>query len=255
MLRYLTVLLTLALSSLVWADFDAAADAYRRKDYVTAFEEFIALARAGDARAQTVIAMMYKYGESTAADPAEAFYWYQQAANAGYAPAMFNVGDMYRQGLGIEQDTAQAIDWLTRAAEAGFERANDSLARLNAEPVSSDHRRDPAIPWSQSWNFRLPNDIRFAAPDTATERQARYRVQLGAMGTRAAADRLWQWLSQNQPRLFADLEPIVLLTQRGERSIYRVQAGPFTGFESAQRFCENLSTVEPRADCLPLPAR
>lgn len=252
--RLLTFIL-IFVAALARADFDTAAEAYRNKQYPAAFEAFSELAEAGDARAQTVLAMMYKYGESVPINLEAAFRWYREAARSGYAPAMFNLGEMYRTGAGTNTDPAKAIEWLRRAAEAGYERANESLAKLNAEPVPSEVRADPAVPWSQAWNFRLPNDIRFAAngtdiaPDVAG---TIYRAQLGAMRTRASANRLWDWLSQLQPRLFRSLEPIVLLTERDQQQLYRVQAGPFDDLAEVRTFCEQLQRAEPRAECVPV---
>ncbi len=238
------------------ADFESAAAAYRLNDYEAAFNGFLPLAEAGDARAQTVIAMMYKYGESVPLDLEAAFDWYLRAAEAGYAPAMFNVGEMYRLGKGTGQDDTRAIEWLTRAAAAGYHQANDSLAALNAEPVASDKRADPTVPWSKAWNFRLPNDIRFSAPaagiDATIVPDAEYRVQLGAMRTRAGASRLWDWLAGTQPLLFDGLSPVVLLTERDDQSLYRVQASPFEDLAAAKSFCARLKRVEPRAECLPV---
>ena len=255
MARHLILLTCLIAPLTSEADFETAAEAYRSNNYPVAFDAFMDLAESGDARAQTIVAMMYKYGESVEADPAASFRWYLEAARAGYAPAMFNVGDMYRTGIGIEADPARAIEWLKRAAEAGYERANQSLAILNQEPVSSETRADPKVPWSQAWDFRLPNSIRFA--DTAdipavVEPDLEYRAQLGAMRSRAGANRLWDWLNQGNPRLFRGLQATVLLTERDQQQLYRVQAGPFEDLSRARAFCQRLLRAEPRADCLPV---
>ncbi|MDZ7685094.1 MAG: SPOR domain-containing protein [Gammaproteobacteria bacterium] len=249
----LAALLALPLS--LNADFETAARLYRNNNYPAAFEEFMALAEDGDARAQTVIAMMHKYGEAVPQDPQAAFDWYLKAAKSGYAPAMFNVGEMYRTGRGVEVDRRHAIDWLTRAAAKGFERANDSLAKLNAAPATSDERADPTVPWSRDWDFRLPNTIRFPSPDEdapVIEPNAVYRAQLGAMTTRAAANRLWRVLSEGYPSLFDGLQPTVLMAEYDQRRIYRVRAGPFEDRRAAKAFCERLKRAEPRAECQPV---
>jgi hypothetical protein len=249
----LALLLTTSLAS---ADFESAAEAYRDKDYVSAYRQFLPLANAGDARAQTVLALMYKYGESVPEDPAKAFEWYMKAAESGYAPALFSVGEMYAEGLGVEQDEEAAIQWLTRAAEAGFQRANDLLSSLGASRVVDGKQVDESVPWSQRWNFRLPNQIRnqpVARDDSApvTDASTYFHVQLGAMGTRAGANRLWEWLTAQDPGLFEDIEPIIRLSENSERRVYRVQAGPFDGFQAARSFCEKLQRrIE--TDCLPL---
>ena len=59
------------------SEFESAAESYRHNDYARALPAFTRLAKQGDARAQTVLALMYKYGEGTAEDVKTAFYWYQ----------------------------------------------------------------------------------------------------------------------------------------------------------------------------------
>lgn len=226
---------------------------YRNKDYVAAYREFSALAEQGDPRAQTVIALMYKYGEAVPQDLAAAFSWYMKAAAAGYAPAQYNVGEMYADGIGVEPDREAAVRWLRQAAQAGFERANDKLAQLNAEPVLDGPEVDQFVPWSKTWNFRLPNDIRYEAP--AVEELVRnhtYRVQLGAMATQAGANRLWEELTTRYPELFRDVNPIIRLAEDTERRIYRVQTGPFEDLQAARAFCDKIKQRRSNAGCLPL---
>lgn len=249
--KILILLVLLATSRSVAADFESAANAYRNKDYTSAYAQFITLAESGDPRAQTVIGLMYKYGESVEPDLETAFSWYFKAATQGYAPAQFSVGEMYANGRGVAADRDTAIEWLTLAAKAGFTRANESLTRLSAHPVADGKQVDPDIPWSKTWNFRLPNSIRYnsespALPDTS------YRVQLGAMGTQAGANRLWEWLTGQAPGLFDGLAPIVKLVEPGRQRVYRVQTGPFDNLARAREFCENLKQHIHEAQCLPL---
>lgn len=251
----IAILLALSIAAASAGTFEEAAETYRQRNYEAAFEQFEALAAEGDSRAQTVVAMMYKFGESVDEDPAKAFEWYLRAANNGYAPAQFNVGEMYREGLGIEADRVLAITWLTRAAEGGYELANDSLAKLNAEPVALDERGEGGVvEWSREWNFRLPNNVRFQpAGDRATVGAAGWRVQLGAMGTQAAANRLWSSLAGAFPELFADIDPLILRGEATAHRVYRVQAEPFPDLAGARAFCDALAARQVQTGCLPLP--
>ena len=237
------------------ADFESAADAYRRQDYVTAYAQFEPQAHAGDPRAQTVIALMYKYGESVKPNYATAFSWYQRAANQGYAPAQFSVGLMLAEGQGIRADRDQGLAWLRKAADNGYERARDELARLNQSP---DRSNDEIKEWSQAWDFSLPNSIRYGNASSTTARvssaagftqgQGRYKVQLGAMSTRRAAEALWESMAPRQPGLFEGLEPTYLRSE-GDRTIYRLQAGPFPSLTKARQFCTEVVSA---AGCMPL---
>jgi SPOR domain/Sel1 repeat len=232
------------LSPRVLADFDSAADTYRNKDYSRAMEEFRPLAEQGDPRAQTVLALMYKYGEGTRRDLASAFAWYSKAAELGYAPAQYHTGNMLAEGIGVDVDVNAAITWLTRSAESGFSRANNKLEELNALKVTLDSPVDEYIPWSQSWDFNLPNRMRFNPDDdsaySAVTPIPNYRVQLGAMSSKRSAEQLWLQLSSDNPALFAGRSLLVKESMRPDRAIYRVQTGPFDTRDEARSFCANL---------------
>ncbi len=235
------------------ADFNTAAEAYRNKDYAKAFEGFGKLAETGDPRAQTVIAMMYKYGESVEANPDTAFEWYLRAAAIGYAPAQFNVGVMYADGFGVATDRTAAIAWLRKAAEAGFERANYKLEAMDAEQVLARKPVDADIPWSQSWNFRLPNEVRYNAPAGQLPGDPHvYRVQVGAMSTEAGALRLWRALAARHPGLFGDRQPLIRQSAHAGTPVYRVQVGSFDTYAAARDFCDRLQSNEASAGCMPL---
>ena len=102
-MRILTIILLLASSFRAIADIEAASQAYRNKDYGTAFEAFTELARNGDARSQAILAMMYEYGESTAVDLEQSFHWYLEAALQGHPSSQYNVGTMLIRWCGCYQ--------------------------------------------------------------------------------------------------------------------------------------------------------
>ena len=235
------------------ADFENAAEAYRRNDFVTAFEAFKPLAEHDDARAQTVLALMYKYGEGVDKDLATALAWYLRAAELNYAPAQFHAGVMLADGLGTEPDEERAALWLARAAESGFERANDKLAELDMTQVTSSRHVDKFVPWSQNWNLQLPNEIRFAADAPVMSAQPGFRVQLGAMSSRENARRLQGSLQEAQPELFDGIR-FGVIDPVGERAIFRLQAGPFASIEAARFFCDQVLRREITTGCLPLHA-
>lgn len=252
----LTVTCLVSLQS--WADFESAAEVYRMRDYAAAFEQFLPLAEQGDHRAQTVIAMMYKFGEAVKQDKLESFKWYSKAAEQGYPPAQFQVGEMYATGVGVEMDMAKAIAWLSRAADAGFGQANDRLSELNAGGRPAEPAREDPIPWSQAWNLRLPDDIRYGSavsPPSKTEPTREvYRVQLGAMKSLASANRLWHIVRDGHTDLFQGLEPVFKATRPGVPVLYRIQTGPFDSISAAGGFCSRLIARGLATGCLPIPA-
>ena len=100
----------------VHADFATGLAAYDGGDYRTAFEEWRALAEAGDAEAQTALASLYVSGQGRPANPARAVHWYRRAAEQGDAVAQQNLGDFYGRGVGVGRDLVSAYVWLSLAA-------------------------------------------------------------------------------------------------------------------------------------------
>ena len=58
-----------------FADFNSAADAYQNKQYAIALEEFSSLAKIGEVRSQTNLAVMYYYGHGVEQNLALAYAW------------------------------------------------------------------------------------------------------------------------------------------------------------------------------------
>ena len=78
------------------------------------------MANAGDADAQTELALMYANGEGVPQDYGQAVAWYRKAAEQGHAAAQFNLGFAYSNGQGVPQDYAQAVAWTRKALEQGY---------------------------------------------------------------------------------------------------------------------------------------
>ncbi len=134
------------------ADFADGAQAYDGGDYETAFEEWIALARNNDTKAQVAIAGMYRVGEGRPVDLTGAARWYRRAADLGSAIAQLNLGEMYMLGLGVPRDTAQAHLWLTLAARQGRTWARDRRDEL-AQRMTAD-QLDRAKRLLRDWKAR-----------------------------------------------------------------------------------------------------
>lgn len=117
--------------------FDKGTDAYKRGDYETALSVFRPLAQNGDTKAQSILGLMYSYGEGVPVDYREAARWYRRAAEQNSSVAQYNLGMLYAEGKGVAQDTDEAIAWLTKAADGGHFRARTELARLDAGAYSS----------------------------------------------------------------------------------------------------------------------
>jgi uncharacterized protein len=99
------------------------------------------LADAGDARAQSILALLYYEGSGVAQDYQEAAKWFRRAADQGDATGQLYLGIMFAQGRGVPQDPAEAATWFRRAADRGDAGAqyNLGLAYATGEGVSPDN--------------------------------------------------------------------------------------------------------------------
>ena len=74
-----------------WEDGMAA---YSRGDYVPAMQVFRAMAAQGNAKAQSVIGVMYRRGQGVAKSPARAFMWFSLASARGDSKAKAELQEM-----------------------------------------------------------------------------------------------------------------------------------------------------------------
>ena len=82
-----------------WADLNDGMAAAQRGDFATAFQEWPPLAEQGNAKAQTNLGDMYRFGEGVPVNATEAVKWYRKAAEQGAALAQYNLGLKYQRGL------------------------------------------------------------------------------------------------------------------------------------------------------------
>jgi len=231
-MRILTIIFLLIISFRSIADIESASQAYRNNDYLTAFKAFTELASNGDARSQAILAMMYKYGEGTTIDLEQSFHWYLESAFQGHPSAQYNVGIMLMDGVGVTKDTEAAKEWLSRAVNSGHPGARDKLSALTEEVEVVETKA-----WSRSWNFRLPNDIRFQSPDNEINPNKPYRIQLGAMSSITGAEQLWRLAFASSDLLLEGFNPVYREAKSGSEAVWRVQAGSFSSASSASDFC------------------
>jgi len=126
----------MASSVLAQSGYDKGASAYKRGDFKTALTVFRPLAESGDAKAQSILALMYSYGEGVPVDDREAARWYRRAAEQNSSVAQYNLGMFYLEGKGVSANTDEAIEWLSKAADGGHFRARSELAKLDGGSYS-----------------------------------------------------------------------------------------------------------------------
>ena len=104
-------------------DLQDGGDAYKRKDYKTAYKLFLPLAEQGQASAQYNLGVMYRKGQGVLQDYQEAVRLYRLSAEQGLAEAQTNLGLMYAKGTGLLQDYALAHMWFNLSGSNGYEGA------------------------------------------------------------------------------------------------------------------------------------
>jgi uncharacterized protein len=190
----------LASTGAAFGDTAAGMQAFRNRDYATAFREWKSAAEAGQAEAQFDLGLLYAQGLGTRTDLTEAAKWYRKAAEQGNAQAEFALGQMYSrgwgaprdttdamrwmqmandpasdgpptewtriEGYGIEQDQKQAAYWYRKAAEQGHPEAQYNLGRLYATGAGVPRDQDEALRW-----------VRAAASQGYAPAQARFGLR------------------------------------------------------------------------------
>jgi TPR repeat protein len=122
-----TVLGGLMLSAQVWGAVGAFAGpwedgmaAYNRGDYVPAIQVFRAMARQGNAEAQSLLGVMYRRGQGVKRNSARAFVWFTRAAARGNAKARTELREV-SQAM-TPEELAQARE-MAEACEASDYRS------------------------------------------------------------------------------------------------------------------------------------
>ncbi len=249
-LALLLTLNPLTTTSLQAATFEEASLAYQSQRYDLAFLKFSELAGDGDPKAQTVLAIMYRYGEGVRVDHKTAFQWYKQAAEQNYSAAQFSVAEMLLNGIGTQVDKEEAVYWLKKSATAGFSRAVNLLASIEADTGTREMKSKKA--WSQHWNLRLPNEIREENSKITQPQYRVFRAQLGSMRNRMGAERLWQQIIARDEQFFGTMQPIFSAAVAADQEVFRLQVGSFESRQTADQFCNEVLKRNLSEGCLVL---
>jgi hypothetical protein len=122
-------------------DTAAGMQAFRNKDYQTAFREWTAAAEAGQAEAQFDLGLLYAQGLGTRRDLTEAANWYRKAAEQGNAQAEFALGQMYSRGWGAPRDTVDAMRWMQMANDPVSDGPPTEWARIEGYGIEQDQKQ------------------------------------------------------------------------------------------------------------------
>jgi len=96
---------------------EKAHEAYNNKDFETALELYLQLAKDGNSDAHTSLGYMYQTGQGTPKNDENAVKYYTLGAEAKQPYALFNLAILYMNGLcGLEHDQFKAHDLHMEAA-------------------------------------------------------------------------------------------------------------------------------------------
>jgi TPR repeat protein len=116
--RFLVVVLLLFVSAApVWGD-----------DLAAFVDPLKTRAAQGEAKAQTILGILYDEGRGVPQDNAEALKWYRLAAAQGDALAQYHLGLMYAKGYGVPQNHIEAHKWFNLAAASSTSKPNRDRA-------------------------------------------------------------------------------------------------------------------------------
>ena len=212
-----------------WGNYDLGVTEYKKRNFSRAFIEFEKASKENDVRAQTALALMYKYGEGTKTDLTQAYQWNLKAAKLGHPPAQYNVGVMLLDGAGVERDEEKGRDFISLAAEQGFTRA---IEKVQFEKAKIQETENPS--WSRDWDLRVPNHLNHPQSEET------FKIQLGAMSSKEKAEILWKDILIKNKVLLSDLTASFQRVELIDKIIWRLQAGDFKTKEKATETCKQL---------------
>jgi hypothetical protein len=138
-------------------DVDAAYAAYLKGNYTRALRLAQLAAEEGNARAQSLLGLLYYQGRGVSQDDSNAAKWFRLAADQGEAHAQFNLGVMYAEGQGVPQDYAEATRWYRLAADQGEARAQFNLGVSYAEGQGVERDYSSSYMWFNLAASRFPS--------------------------------------------------------------------------------------------------
>jgi TPR repeat protein len=117
-----------------WEDGYAA---YRRKDYTDAVANWQIVADSGKAQAQSLLGLMYFFGQGVPQNYPKALSWLHLAAAQGEPKAQFKLGSMHANGQGVKRDDVRAAMWFILASKSAHPTAQKALSKVSAELSSA----------------------------------------------------------------------------------------------------------------------
>ena len=266
----IAAMLVLALPASAPATVRSGIEAWQQGNPARAVAIWRALADQGDHDAAFNLGQAYRLGRGVPADSGEAKKWFEKAARAGHLDAqvslgllVFDIGDRATalmwlkraadrgeprallvtgtalfNGDGMKRDPVLGYAYVSRAAAQGLAPAKATLADM--DKVMSVEERKKGVALALAAATAKPAPAKTAPAITAKKPAAPepappvggWRIQLGAFGTRGAAQALYGKLGPSLGGAQAFYIPVGAVT--------RLQAGPYSSRAAASQACARL---------------
>lgn len=116
-----------------------------------ALNEWLSLAKQGDAQAQYHLGKLFAKGQGVPENDAKALEWFRKSATQGYADAQLILGVMYLTGAeGLSKNSGLAVEWFYKAAQQGSARAQFLLGNMFLLGRGVPKNIDAGVTWLQN---------------------------------------------------------------------------------------------------------
>lgn len=126
---------------------DHVEDAETQETYQRRAAQFLAEAQAGQAKAQYLLAELYRSGRGVDTDLAAAAGWYRKAALQGHVPASYNLAMFNLLGAGVDKNIPEAAVWMRKAADGGHADAQNRMGALFEDGNGVPQDQSQAAAW------------------------------------------------------------------------------------------------------------
>ncbi len=149
------------------------------------------------------------------------------------AKPRIEIGEQPEQPLAkIPEQSADEADVQETDAQ---KKVVDAIGDI-AEAATEVDEKPAAAPTQEKIVQAVPE----AAPKADLPATTGFRVQLGAYGSEATAATAWRALKAKFPRQLGDMNPVYVSVQSGDRTLFRLRAGPITTRSRADEICISL---------------
>lgn len=127
-----------------FAGLEEGRDFMEANNFEAAMEEFLPLARSGNADAEELIGVMYALGLGVTRDDERAFEWYLRSSLKGHPGAQSGIGWYYEVGRGMPApDLTRAYLWYVLSAIGGDPDAaisqEEVVKKMTKEQIDKAH--------------------------------------------------------------------------------------------------------------------